>query len=95
MSRTWRSKIGYLFARNAFKALKDKLDPNKSNGGVFLGLNGIVVKSHGGTDAEGFAYAVDVGYEMVRYDLLTKINQMLNRDGGALTQAPTAQEAVS
>ena len=95
MARTWRSRIGYLFAKNAFKALRDKLDPNKSNGGVFLGLNGIVVKSHGGTDAEGFAYAVDVGYEMVRYDLLTKINQMLNRDGSALASAPTAQEAVS
>src|ERR1700754_439200 len=95
ISRTWRSKIGYLFARNAFKALRDKLDPNKANGGVFLGLNGIVVKSHGGTDAEGFAYAVDVGYEMVHYDLLTKINQMLNRDGGALSTVPTTQEAVS
>jgi glycerol-3-phosphate acyltransferase PlsX len=83
MARTWRSRIGYLFARNA----------SKSNGSVVLGLNGIVVKSHGGTDAEGFAYAVDVGYEMVRYDLLTKINQMLNRDGSAF--APTAQEAVS
>ena len=93
LSRTWRSRIGYLFAKNAFKALRDKLDPNKGNGGVFLGLNGIVVKSHGGTDAEGFAYAVDVGYEMVRYDLLIKINQMLNRD--ALASAPTAQEAVS
>jgi glycerol-3-phosphate acyltransferase PlsX len=93
LSRTWRSRIGYLFAKNAFKALRDKLDPNKLNGGVFLGLNGIVVKSHGGTDAEGFAYAVDVGYEMVHYDLLTKINQMLNRD--ALASAPTAQEAVS
>jgi phosphate acyltransferase len=95
LSRTWRARIGYLFAKNAFKALRDKLDPNKSNGGVLLGLNGIVVKSHGGTDAEGFAYAVDVGYEMVHYDLLTKINQMLNRDGSALAQAPTAQEAVS
>jgi len=95
LSRTWRSKIGYLFAKNAFKALRDKLDPNKSNGGVFLGLNGIVVKSHGGTDAEGFAYAVDVGYEMVRYDLLTKINRMLNRDGNPPPTAPTAQEAVS
>jgi glycerol-3-phosphate acyltransferase PlsX len=95
MARTWRSRIGYLFAKNAFKALRDKMDPNKSNGGVFLGLKGIVVKSHGGTDAEGFAYAVDVGYEMVRYDLLTKINQTLNRDGRALASAPTAQEAVS
>jgi glycerol-3-phosphate acyltransferase PlsX len=93
LSRTWRSKLGYLLARNAFKALRDKLDPNKANGGVLLGLKGIVVKSHGGTDAEGFAYAVDVGYEMVRYELLTKINQMLNSDGNAF--APTAQEAVS
>jgi phosphate acyltransferase len=89
LSRTWRSRIGYLFAKNAFKALRDKLDPNKANGGVFLGLNGIVVKSHGGTDAEGFAYAVDVGYEMVHYDLLTKINQMLNREGSA-PASPTA-----
>ena len=93
MSRTWRSRIGYLFARGAFKALRDKMDPNKSNGGVFLGLNGIVVKSHGSASAEGFAYAVDVGYEMVHYDLLTKINQMLNREGSAL--APTPPEAVS
>ena len=95
MSRTWRARIGYLFARNAFKSLRDKLDPSKSNGSVVLGLNGIVVKSHGGTDADGFAYAVDVGYEMVHYDLLTKINQMLNRDGSALASAHTAQEAVS
>jgi phosphate acyltransferase len=95
LSSSWRSRIGYLFAKNAFKALRDKLDPNKSNGGVLLGLKGVVVKSHGGTDAEGFAYAVDVGYEMVHYDLLNKINQMLNRDGSALAQAPTAQEAVS
>jgi glycerol-3-phosphate acyltransferase PlsX len=95
MARTWRSKIGYLFAKNAFKALRDKMDPNKSNGGVFLGLNGIVVKSHGGTNAEGFAYAVDVGYEMVRYDLLTKINQTLNRDGVALALAQAPQEVPS
>jgi glycerol-3-phosphate acyltransferase PlsX len=95
MSSTLMSKIGYLLARGAFQTLRGKMDPNKSNGGVFLGLNGIVVKSHGGTNADGFAYAVDVGYEMVRYDLLTKINQTLNRDGGALAQAPTAKEAVS
>ena len=44
MSRTWRSKLGYLFARQAFRSLKDKMDPNKSNGGVFLGLNGVVVR---------------------------------------------------
>jgi glycerol-3-phosphate acyltransferase PlsX len=53
------------------------MDPRKSNGGVFLGLNGIVIKSHGGTDAEGFAYAVNLGYDMVRHDLLAKIGQTL------------------
>ncbi|HVX76661.1 MAG TPA: phosphate acyltransferase PlsX [Bradyrhizobium sp.] len=93
MRKTWLSRIGYLLARSAFQALREKMDPSKSNGGVLLGLQGVVVKSHGGTDAEGFAYAVDVGYEMVHYDLLTKINQMLNRNGSAL--ARTAQEAVS
>ncbi|QPF94710.1 phosphate acyltransferase PlsX [Bradyrhizobium commune] len=95
MQRSWLSKLGYLFARGAFQALRDKMDPNKSNGGVFLGLNGLVVKSHGGISAEGFAYAIDVGYEMVKFDLLNKINQMLNREGGALNSVQTAQEAVS
>jgi phosphate acyltransferase len=71
------------------------MDPNKSNGGVLLGLNGIVVKSHGGISAEGFAYAIDVGYEMVKFDLLNKINQVLNREGGALNFVPTAPEDVS
>ena len=95
MGRTWRSKLGYLFARGAFAALRDKMDPRKVNGGVFLGLNGVVIKSHGGTDAEGFASAVDVGYDMVRYDLLNKINQTLDRNGSILTQMPDAQEAAS
>jgi glycerol-3-phosphate acyltransferase PlsX len=95
MQRSWMSKLGYLFARSAFQALRDKMDPNKSNGGMFLGLNGVVVKSHGGINAEGFAYAIDVGYEMAKFDLLNKINQMLNRDGGALSSVPTAPEDVS
>jgi glycerol-3-phosphate acyltransferase PlsX len=95
LSQRWLSKVGYLLARPAFKALRDKLDPSKSNGGVLLGLNGVVVKSHGGTDADGFAYAVDVGYEMARYDLLNKINQMLKLEGGTLVQASATQEAVS
>jgi phosphate acyltransferase len=95
MNRTWRSKLGYLFARGAFNTLRDKMDPRKVNGGVFLGLNGVVIKSHGGTDAEGFASAIDVGYDMVRYDLLPKINQTLDRDGNSLSMVPNAQEAVS
>ena len=79
MSRTLRARIGYLFARNAFQMLRDKMDPRKANGGVFLGLNGIVIKSHGGTDTEGFAAAVDLGYDMIRYELLHKISETLVR----------------
>lgn len=79
MSRTWAARIGYLFARQAFKTLKDKMDPRKVNGGVFLGLNGVVIKSHGGTDAEGFAAAVDLGYDMARYELLAKIGRTLGQ----------------
>jgi glycerol-3-phosphate acyltransferase PlsX len=82
MMRTLRAKLGYLFAREAFRAVREKMDPRKANGGVFLGLNGIVIKSHGGTDAEGFAAAVDIGYDMVRYELLAKIGQALGRDAG-------------
>jgi glycerol-3-phosphate acyltransferase PlsX len=78
MSKTLLSRLGYILARDAFHTLREKMDPRKSNGGVFLGLNGIVIKSHGGTDAEGFAYAVDIGHDMVRYDLLANISQTLN-----------------
>jgi glycerol-3-phosphate acyltransferase PlsX len=78
MTRTLLSRLGYILARDAFRTLSEKMDPRKSNGGVFLGLNGIVIKSHGGIDAEGFAYAVDIGHDMVRYDLLAKISQTLN-----------------
>jgi glycerol-3-phosphate acyltransferase PlsX len=85
LNRTWRAKLGYLLASQAFATLREKVDPRKSNGGVFLGLSGIVIKSHGGTDAEGFAAAVDVGYDMVRYELLKKINGALfdHQDSGS------------
>jgi len=77
---TLATRLGYLLARGAFRALSDKMDPRKSNGGVFLGLNGVVIKSHGGADAEGTASAIDMGYDMVRYELLAKIGQSMARD---------------
>ncbi|WP_069306248.1 phosphate acyltransferase PlsX [Methylobrevis pamukkalensis] len=77
MSRTLMAKIGYFFARDAFNRLRAKMDPRKLNGGVFLGLNGIVIKSHGGTDAEGFASALDLAYQMARNDLQSKIRSDL------------------
>ena len=73
MSRTLMARIGYFFARGAFNRLREKLDVGRSNGGVFLGLNGIVVKSHGGADSHGFAAAVELGYDMVRNRLLDRI----------------------
>lgn len=73
MSRTLMARIGYFFAKSAFDRLREKMDPRKVNGGVFLGLNGVVVKSHGGTDAEGFAAAIAVARDMVRNGLLKKI----------------------
>jgi glycerol-3-phosphate acyltransferase PlsX len=77
MGRTLMARLGYLLARDAFNRLRQKMDPRRVNGGVFLGLNGIVIKSHGGTDAEGFAAAVELGHSMVRNELLKKINQDL------------------
>ena len=71
------------------------MDPRKSNGGVFLGLNGVVIKSHGGTDAEGFAAAIDMGYDMIRYELLAKISQSMARDRLATASAKLASGAAS
>lgn len=78
MRRSLTARIGYVLSRSAFAALAKKLDPRAANGGVFLGLNGIVVKSHGGTDAMGFASAVDLSFEMAQEDLVSRIAADLN-----------------
>ncbi len=93
MSRTFVAKLGYLLAKGAFDRLREKMDPRKVNGGVFLGLNGIVIKSHGGTDAEGFAAAIDVGYDMARNKLNEKIIEDLNTYH-ARRQPPADPEAA-
>jgi glycerol-3-phosphate acyltransferase PlsX len=95
ISQSIWSKLGYLLARPAFRMLRDKMDPGKSNGGVFLGLNGIVIKSHGGTNAEGFAAAINVGYEMVRDELLGKISTTIRRHAGESKVARAAGGAAS
>ncbi len=82
MSRSLSARIGYLFARSAFRELRERIDPRRSNGGVFLGLNGIVIKSHGGTDAEGFAAAINLGRGVVLDQLLAKITSALDRHHG-------------
>ena len=87
MNQSLGARIGYLFARAAFRQLRQRMDPGRSNGGVFLGLNGIVIKSHGGTDAAGFAAAIDLGYGIVRDELLAKITAALGRQGHEAGQA--------
>jgi glycerol-3-phosphate acyltransferase PlsX len=82
MSRTWTAKLGYLLAKSAFDALREKLDPRKVNGGVFLGLEGLVVKSHGGTDAVGFASAIDMAHDMAQHQLMRTIRDMLDDTPG-------------
>jgi glycerol-3-phosphate acyltransferase PlsX len=73
MSRTLLSKIGAALASGGFRVLKQKMDPRRVNGGTFLGLNGIAIKSHGSTDALGFASAVDLGYEMAESGLIARL----------------------
>ena len=73
------SRIGALFAGQALRALRRKLDPRNINGGVFLGLEGIVIKSHGGTDEIGVKAALALAYEMARSRLIDKIGEGMRR----------------
>jgi glycerol-3-phosphate acyltransferase PlsX len=94
LGRGVMSKIGYFLARRAFEALRRKMDPRRSNGGVFLGLDGVVIKSHGGTDAFGYAGAIEIGYDMARQELLTKIKRSLaasHSEGDAAAARSVAQ----
>ncbi|WP_336741033.1 phosphate acyltransferase PlsX [Aureimonas altamirensis] len=95
LSRTLLSRLGYFLARGAFARLREKLDPRKVNGGVFLGLNGIVIKSHGGSDAEGTAAAMDIAHAMATADLVRKIARDLEIFNLGLTAsaAPSDQAA--
>lgn len=73
------AKLGYLLANSAWKKLRQRVDPRRYNGGVFLGLNGVCVKSHGGTDELGFAYALGVAVDLVKYHFNDKLVDELGR----------------
>jgi glycerol-3-phosphate acyltransferase PlsX len=81
LERAFRSsistKLGYLFSKHGIASLRDHLDPNNHNGGVFLGLNGLVVKSHGGANAAGFASAVTTAIDMAENNLIELISDNL------------------
>lgn len=82
------ARAGYLLARPALERLREWMDPRRYNGAILLGLNGVVVKSHGGTDAMGFAHAVDVAMDMVTHGFAQTIREGLSR----LAAAPAHQE---
>lgn len=74
--KNWVSKLGFLLARKGILGLRNELDPNNHNGGVFLGLGGLVVKSHGGANERGFASALKIAENMARNDL----NSLIMKD---------------
>tara|TARA_B100000575_G_C23069454_1_gene615924 strand:- start:169 stop:1200 length:1032 start_codon:yes stop_codon:yes gene_type:complete len=71
------TKISLLFSYFSLKKFQDKLDPRKYNGAIFLGLNGPVVKSHGGIDSIGFYHSIDLCYKIVKGDLMSQIRKNL------------------
>lgn len=88
-----RSKVGFLISRPATELLRHHLDPNNHNGAVFLGLNGIVVKSHGGANAAGVANAVAVTARLLEENVTERISADLARVGeGSLRKQPTQEE---
>ena len=88
-----RSKVGFLISRPATTLLREHLDPNNHNGAVFLGLNGIVVKSHGGATPSGVATAIGNAARMVRADLTRRIADDLRHFQGAPENAPQSNVA--
>ena len=72
------TKMSLIFSYFSLKNFKDKLDPRKYNGAIFLGLNGPVVKSHGGIDSTGFYYSLDLCYKIIKGNLMSQIKKNLN-----------------
>lgn len=87
MQHTWMSRIGAFLAQGGFRVLKEKMDPRRVNGGIFLGLNGVAIKSHGGADALGFASAVDLGHEIAESELIERLSADLDAFHHLLGQA--------
>jgi phosphate acyltransferase len=92
LTSSWSARIGALFAARGLRALKDRMDPGRLNGGPFLGLNGIAIKSHGGTDAFGYASAISVGYQMVESNVLKRLAADVDAFHGNLHEAEATRK---
>jgi glycerol-3-phosphate acyltransferase PlsX len=99
LSRSFKSslasKLGYMLARRALSKLRARLDPRRYNGAMFVGLNGVVVKSHGGTDTIGFANAIGVAVDMAANDFNEKITKELEAFGFAQPRPAAAGESLA
>ena len=82
------ARIGAFFARKALLALRVRMSP-RATAGMFLGLDGVVIKAHGGADAESYASAIELGYDMARQELLGKIREMIAQTNDARPAAAT------
>lgn len=71
------TKLGYLLARSGIKEMKDKMDYKKYGGAMLLGVNKVVVKGHGSSDARSFYHAIRVTYELIKKDMITKLKEEL------------------
>jgi glycerol-3-phosphate acyltransferase PlsX len=80
------AKLGAVLAQQGLRALRDRMDPRRFNGATFLGINGIVIKSHGGMDAFGFASAIRVGYDMAESDLIAHLAADLESLHGKISE---------
>jgi glycerol-3-phosphate acyltransferase PlsX len=85
-SSSLSARLGYLLARPGLDQMRIWLDPSRYNGAVLLGLNGMVVKSHGGTDAAGFAHAIDVAVDMVTHRFNERLREGLGRLVGVMAE---------
>jgi glycerol-3-phosphate acyltransferase PlsX len=90
MTSSLLSQLGALLAQRGLSTLKARMDPRRFNGGPFLGLNGIAIKSHGGTDAVGFAHAIEVGYQMAESNVLGRLAADLEALHGKLSEPEAA-----
>ena len=77
LTENYFTKLSLIFSYFSLKKFKDKLDPRRYNGAIFLGLNGPVVKSHGGIDSIGFYHSIDLCYKIIKGNLMSQIKKNL------------------
>jgi glycerol-3-phosphate acyltransferase PlsX len=92
---SWRAKLGAMIAGPALRQIRNRLDPSSVNGGPLLGLNGLVIKSHGGADAKGFANAIKIAYDLAASGYAAQIDRNLKHLAATLPGGGPAEGPAS